>query len=278
MTRVQKRATMLIAAFVLAIGCALALGMTQQAHAAVPKLAGGSTIEKATVLNYGADKKNLSITRRSEFNGYADNNHYKFTTSDRDSRYKLRVTSNEGYLIYVTIRDAGQHRIALMSSASKTGKTWVFKNLKRNSVYYIELWRFVSSGADYIDSGSVLDMGLAETVYPPYKIFLKELITKPTVTGFTATSKSDHMLNLKWSEPSYNTEKIQIQFWWSWQSKRTKNNTFSRHESTGKNFYNTKVKYNGTSKPYKVRIRAVRTVNGKKYFGKWTAWQTVIIK
>ena len=277
MTRVQKRATLLIAAFVLAIGCALAIGMTQQAHAAVPKLAGGSTIEKATVLNYAADKKNLDITRRSEFNGNADNCHYKFTTSDRDSRYKLKVASSQGYLIYITIRDAGQHRIALMSTASKTGKTWVFKNLKRNAVYYIELWRFVSSGADYIDSGTVLDTGLAETVYPPYKIYLKELITKPTVTGFVATSKSDHMLNLKWKEPSYNTETIQIQFWWSWQSKRTKNNTFWRTESFY-NHYNTKVKYNGTSKPYKVRIRPYRTVNNKKYYGKWTGWKTVIIK
>ena len=277
MTRVQKRATMLIAALVLAIGCALAIGMTQQAHAAVPKLAGGTTIERATVLNYAADKKNLSITRRSEFNAAADNNHYKFTTSDRDSRYKLRVASSQGYKIYITIRDASQHRIALMTTSSPTGKTWIFKNLKRNSVYYIELWRFVISGADYIDSGSVLDTGLAETVYPPYKIHLKELITKPTVTCFVATSNSDHMLNLKWNEPSYNTEKIQIQFWWSWQSKRTKNNTFWRTESFY-NHYNTSVKYNGSSKPYKVRIRPYRTVNNKKYYGKWTAWQTVTIQ
>jgi len=277
MTRVQQRATMLIAVLALAIGCALAIGMTQQAYAAVPKLAGGSTIEKATVLNYAADKKNLSITRRSEFNAAADNNHYKFTTSDRDSRYRLKVASSMGYKIYITIRDASQHRIALMSTSSPTGKTWVFKNLKRNSVYYIELWRFVSSGADYIDSGTVLDTGLAETVYPPYKIILKELITKPTVTGFVASSNSSHMLNLKWNEPSYNTEKIQIQFWWSWQSKRTKNNTFWRTESFY-NHYNTKVKYNGSTKPYKVRIRPYRIVNNKKYYGKWTAWQTVTIK
>lgn len=278
MTRVQQRVTMLIAAVVLAIGCALAIGMTQQAYAAVPKLAGGSTIEKATVLNYAADKVNLSITRRSEFNGSTDNNHYKFTTSDRDSRYKLKVTSNMGYNIYVTIRDAGQHRIALMSTKSKKGKTWVFKNLKRNAVYYVELWRFVVNGADYLDSGTVLDMGYSETAYPPYKIFLKELITKPTVDGFQATSNSSHMLNLKWNEPSYNTDRIQIQFWWSWQGKKTKNNTFTRYESNGRTFYNTKVKYNGTAKPYKVRIRALRTVNGKIYYGKWTGWETVTIK
>ena len=271
MTGVQQRALTLFAALVLAVGCAIAIAMPQQAYAADTKLAAGSTFEKATVLSLTNDA--LKSSNRAEFNSKNDNNFYKFTTSSRDSRYRLRLRSYDGLRIYVTLYDSTRHRIAYMSTKKTKGQSWTFKNLSRSSTYYVELWRFVTDGTDYIDSGSVLDKGYAEAAYPKYRITVRELVEKPTITDFVATSPSKGKLQVKYKS-SYNTDKVQVQFWWSWQSKRTASNTFDKYTTAQK--YKFSVKYPG--KKYEVRVRPYCYVNGKRLNGSWSSWQKVKIK
>lgn len=271
MTGVQRKAVGLIAAFVLVVGCAIAIAMPQHAYAADTKLVAGTTFEKATTLSL-ADKA-LKSSNRSEFNSKNDSNFYKFTTSGRDSRYRLKLRSYDGLRIYVTVYDATRHRIAYMSTKKVNGQSWTFKNLARKSTYYVELWRFVTDGTDYIDSGSVLDKGYAEAAYPKYRITVSELVTKPTLTNFKATSPSKGKIRVKYKY-SYNTDKVQVQFWWAWQSKRTASNTFNKY-TTAEN-YKFDVKYPG--KKYEVRVRPYCFVNGKRLNGKWSSWEKVKVK
>ena len=277
MTRVQLRVTALVAAFALLIGCAFAVASPQrQAYAADTNLTAGATFNAAT--NLALNNKKFSSSNKTEFNAKADNNFYKFTTSKRESRYKLTLRSYEGYNIYCTVYDSGHHRIAYFRTKSTAGESWTFKNLKRSSVYYIEVWRFMADGSNYVASGSVLDKGFSESAYPPYKITLKEVVTKPTLSGVSVASNKDHYINVKWTDSSYNAENVQIQLWWSWQDNRSKNNTFNYVAKASALKYDKKVKYFGTKRPYQVRVRPYLTANGKRVFGKWTGWKTVKVK
>ena len=279
MTRVQQRLVAVVAAFVLAIGCALAIGTPQHAYASKydHNLTAGSTFGSATNLNYGANKVNLTTSNKTQFKTDTYKNFYKFTTSGRDSRYRIWLTSYEGYWIYATLYDSRGSRIAALRTNSKLGTSWAFKNLKRNSVYYVEVWRFVQDDT-YVDFtySTPAAFGNAQIIYPTYKIRVAELITKPVVTGLSVKSNSAYSMRLTWNEPSYSTAGIQIEFYWGWQTK-SKKNTFYR-TATGRSKVITKLKYHGTSHPYKVRIRAYRIVNNKKYYGAWTAYKTVYIK
>ena len=292
MTNVQQKTIALWAALALVVGFGLAVLAPQQAQAEVAtKLVAGSQFGTATSLVLTST--DLTASNKTEFNSNADNNFYKFKTSSRDSRYKIRLRSYKGYKIYCTLYDESHHRIAYVSTESKKGQTWIFKNLKRNSTYYIELWRFAVDGQGYLASGTVLDMGVAESAYPPYKITLSEIVTKPYIHHFIAYSNTKHHMKLAWTEPSYNTEQVQIEFWWSWQSKKTSKNTFYRY--TTKSRYDTYVTYSGPVHPYKVRMRPMMKVNGKNVYGKWvnayvkksgkwvkpttpTTWATAIIR
>ena len=272
MTRVQQKAVTLLAAFVLAVGCAIVLAMPQQAYAADTKLVAGTTFEKATALSFANDS--LKSSNRSEFNSKNDSNFYKFTTSTRDSRYRLRVRSYDCLRIYITVYDASRHRIAYMSTKSKKSQSWTFKNLARNSTYYVELWRFVTDGTEYADSGSFLDKGYAEAAYPKYRITVRELVTKPELTDFKASTPSKGKIKVKY-KTSYNTDKVQVQFWWAWMSKKTNSNTFNKYTKE-QNTYTFSVKHPG--KKYKVRVRPYRFVNKKRVNGAWSSWKTVTVK
>ena len=272
MTGVKQRAFILVAAFVLAIGCAFALAMPQQdAYAATTKLKAGSTQGTATNL----ELKGTELTAANKTQFYTNNNWYKFNTSDRDSQYKITIRSYEGYRIYCMLEDAAGNVFCEWNTTNTKGQSWVLKNLTRNTTYYIHAFRMVTDPAAIIASGNVIDAGISPSTYPQYKITVKEQLNKPTVTGFWATSLKKKTLNVFWDEPSFNTDKIQIQFYWGWQKKK-KANTWNRYSSSES--YKTKVKYRGAKKPYKVRIRPYMLVNGKKVYGAWTPWQEVIVK
>ena len=277
MTLVRQRVAAIVAMFALIAGCAfVAAAPQQQAYAVDTNLTAGSTFNAAT--NLALNNKQFASSNKTEFNEKADNNFYKFTTSKRESRYKVTLRSYEGYTLYATIYDSSHHRIAYFKTTSTSGQSWTFKNLKRNSLYYVEVWRFMSDGANYVASGSVLDKGVAESAYPPYKIKVKEVVTKPTLTGFKAESNKNHQMNLSWSDPSYNAENVQVQMWWSWQDNRTTKNTFYRTAKASALKYNTTVKYFGKNRPYQVRVRPYLTANGKRVYGKWSSWKTVKIE
>lgn len=269
MTSVQQRTAALLAVLALVFGCACAaLAFQQQAYAADTNLAAGTTFERATNLSIANDSR--SSSNKTEFNAKTDNNFYKFTTSKRDSRYKLTVESYKGYDIYITLYDAGRHRIAYMKTDKEKGQSWTFKNLQRNAVYYVELWRFVADASDYLQKGKVLDLGYAETAYPPYKITLAEKVTKPVIekarvwSTFETDAKHKHWLRMKFIGQSYNTEKVQIKIWWFQNGVQ---HTFYRY--TPKSSYSTWVVHWGSTYPYRVSVRPYMTVNGKRVYGKW---------
>lgn len=277
MTLAKQRTIALIVAFILAIGCALAISMPQQAYATKStKLAAGSSF--TTSNNLALTDRDLAATNSTKFNATNDNNFYKFTTSDRNSRYRLTLRSFDGWRLYATIYDASHHRIAHMATSSTTGQNWVFRNLKRNAVYYIEVWRFVINVSDYIDSGTVLGEGYAESTYVPYRITVKELVTPPKkVTGLKFRSTAKGTLRVTYRE-SNTAEGYRIEIKrgsGSWQFKgftQKTSITLKNLKTTGK---------------YKVRVRAARWVNGKKYYsdfvtttnaikanGKTTKWKS----
>ena len=278
MSTVQHRAFAMIAALALVVGCAMAAVCThQQAYAANTTLTAGTAFNTAT--NLAIANSSLSASNKTEFNSAIDNNFYKFTTSARaESTYKLTVRSYNGEVIYLTVYDATHHRIANMKTkAGATGnRNWIFRNLKPKAVYYIEAWRFITDVDDYVLSGVINgngdEEGKSEFIHVPYKITLKERLTKPSITSFKAWSiyddsqKHNHWLKLNWSgKSSYNTEKVQIKFWW-YDSSGNKQ-TFYRY--TSDDSYSTWTVHWGKSYPYRIQIRPYMTVNGKRIYGKW---------
>ena len=264
MTKLQQKASALIAALVLAFGCLFVASAPQQAYATTStNLTAGSTFGAATTLSL--KDKSLAATNSTKFNNTNDNNFYKFTTSDRNSRYKLTLRSFDGWRLYATVYDSNHHRIAHMTTASTTGQRWIFRNLKRNAVYYVEVWRFVINVTDYIDSGAVLGEGYAESSYVPYRITMKEVVTPPSpVTGLKARSTTSKRISVAWRESStadgYRIELKKGSGSWKQVGFVSGGNNTS---FTAKNLI-------PTSK-YKVRVRAARWVNGKKYYSKFVA-------
>ena len=276
MTLVKQRALALVVTLVLVAGCAFAFAASQgQAFAEEMNLTAGTT--EATATQLPINNKTFSSSNKTAFNTRADNNYYKFITSNRDSRYKITLLSYDGstasgdrYTIYGTLYDSGKHRVANFSTKKTRGQSWIFKNLQRNALYYIEVWRYTTdpSGDGYLASGNA-QVGQLENVYPPYKITLKEQIVKPTLLSYNAASKKEHELNLTWGEPSYNADKVQIEFWWSWEDNKTINNTFYRTAKASSKGYSTEVKQFGSAHRYKVRIRPYLVANGERVYGKW---------
>ena len=271
MTRVQQRIALLAAALVLAAGCALALCMPQQAHA-IDQLKAGSTAQTATAIPLTAN--GLVKSGKSEFNSSYDNCYYKFTTSSRaSSSYKLKLksyNSGVGY-IYVTVYDATMHRVANMKVPSAKTRTWLFKNLKPSSVYYIELWRFVTKTDDFVESGVINgsyqeEQGESAFLEVPYYIYLKEVVAKPVAKNVKAVSKAKKKLTITWDEP-YNASGVQIEIYQAWKS-RGKSSLYYR-TFTKSTTYTTQLQYNGSTHPYKIRVRAFTYVNGNKVYGKW---------
>ena len=266
MTHAKQRATALIVAFVLAIGCALAISMPQQAYATKStKLAAGTSFTTST--NLDLTDKNLMATNATKFNATNDNNFYKFTTSDRNSRYKLTLRSYDGWRLYATVYDSSHHRIAHMVTSSTTGQNWVFRNLKRNAVYYVEVWRFVINVSDYIDSGSVLGEGYAESTYVPYRITMKEMVTPPKpVTGLKFKSLAKGTLRVTYRESNtadgYRIEVKKDSGAWK-QVAYTTNTTRV-------------IKGLSSSSKYRVRVRAARWEKGRKYYSKYVATKNAI--
>ena len=119
MTRVLQKPVALLAVCLLAIGCAIAATMPQQADAKDLKITAGTVFNTATDLPL--TDSTLASTNKTAFNEACDNSFYKFKTSARrDSRYKLTIKSYAGQLIYATIYNNSHHRIANVKVGSES--------------------------------------------------------------------------------------------------------------------------------------------------------------
>lgn len=274
MTQARSRIAVLFAALALVIGCALVVTTPQTAQADDLKLGrtvGGTT---AAATNMPLVGKSLSTTAFAEFNDNNDNHFYKFTTSDRNSTYRLnlRADSNDG-AIYFTIYDSSMHRFytSATNGSFRANRTITLQKLRHNSVYYVEVWRLAVNTPWYVINND--DDQMSSNVYVPnaaYRLTITERITRPAaVTNLRATSPSKKKLKVKWDASHY-ADAYQLLIRNS-VDKNSKNYYFKTSRTT----YTLKTKYSGK---YRVWVRPYRKVNGKTYYGAWspstnTAWK-----
>lgn len=271
MARTQHKLFMVFAILLLTFGCALMVMLPQgQAHA----LKAGTTFQTAT----DATPKGKALLTKSgtiALNSNNDNNYFRFTTSNRNSRYKLTIAGVDGDRFYITVYDKTFHRIAHMTTNKKSGQSWTFKNLKQGQIYYIEVWRYTLQMANYLDSGSTLGVGYAEKNNARYSLKLKEVITKPgDISKLRIKSTKSNVIRVAYNEAvdadGYRIE-VKKQGDSSWvyipgyfiKGDKT-SYVITKLRTTTK----TGITLNASSK-YKVRVRAWRKVNGKYYHGKW---------
>lgn len=270
MEKVQQRFTAVIAALALVLGCALVFAMPQQAEAKTVQLKAGSvgsTSATATniILKATKNNKNPSMKIMTTFNTTNDNNWYKFTTSDRDSTYKLKLKSrkdiNGNYKrVHVVVYDSSMHRFwsyAVNDTANPTDSVIIPMNiLKRNQVYYIEVWRYATDSTAYQTSNDR---------YADYELTLTEEIRKPaSIKNLKVVSKSSYRFTATYSK-KFNADGYQIQFKRAWSPK----NPVTQNRYTDKTKRTYKTAYAGSAYKYKVRVRPYRLVDGKKFYGPW---------
>lgn len=240
MTNVRQKLVAALAAAVLALGCAGLLAMPQTAHA-VP-LTAGTTQSAAVALPLTG--KNLKASADTSFSSTTAKHWYKFTTSSRNSTYKVTVKSKSGYNIDVNLYAPSGSVISdyFFSTISKKSKKYY--DLDRNSTYYIELKHYTNT-----------------SFRADYKITLQEVIKKPEVPGkFYAVSKAKKKLRVKY-QASDDATGYQIAY------KKGASGKWVKKKTTKLGYTIKNLKKN---KKYSVKVRAYRTVNKKNYYGKWS--------
>ena len=249
MTRVQVKLTALIAALALVACCALGFAAPKQAYA---DTTAGDTFAKAKVLDY-SKKKNLSISDPGWFNSKEMSKFYKFSTTSRNSGYRIKVSDLGQQDLDVIIYDVNYREIARYSTEDRLSTT--YRDLDRIGTYYVELRRDTNW-----------------TTRADYKITLKELITPPNaVTKLKATSTSSGKVTVSYSWPTDATG-FQVRTKRGWGSgKATSFKTTSKKVTY-------KVTYSGKKYPYKISVRPYRKINGEFYYGPWSNSVTVRAK
>lgn len=272
MTQVRSRFAAVIAALALAVGCALVATAPQSAYADDLRLGSAVGGNQAAATNMPMVGKSLYTTAFAEFNDYNDNHFYRFTTSNRNSTYriKLQADSADG-MIFFTIYDSSMHRFYTTAingtfQNGNTTRTIRLRKLKHNTNYYVEVWRLAVDAPWYVinDNGSAIQQSYERNA--AYRLTIRELITAPDrVRNFHGISQSNLHLRVRWRASHYadgyqlllrnNVERMTKNYYFN-----TKNTVFSL-----------KTKYNGV---YRVWVRPYRLVNGKKYYGAWSPGST----
>ena len=240
MTNVRQKLVAALAAAVLALGCAGLLATTQVAHA-VP-LTAGTTQSAAVALPLTG--KNLKVSADTSFSSTTAKHWYKFTTSSRNSTYKVTVQSKSGYNIDVNLYAPSGSVISDYFFSTMSKKSKKYYDLDRSSTYYIELKHYTNT-----------------SFRADYKITLQELVKKPDrPSKYYAVSKAKKKISLKY-RASDDATGYQIAYKKGASGKWVKKKT-SKLSYTIKNLKK--------SKKYYVKVRGYRVVNKKTYYGKWT--------
>lgn len=243
MTKVQQSFIALFAAIVVAVGGALMLGTPQQAYADV--LTAGSTFDAAKAMPLTG--KSLASTDDTWFGSNQIRKYYKFTTSGRDSSYKVTVKNNSDDDIDVQLYDSRHADVGRSTGYNFTvssKKSRVLESLDRNATYYLELSRPTQGD-----------------LRADYTITIKEIVTPPATPGkVRALSKAKNSIRIKYSSVRIaDGYQVAVRKGTSgkWTTKTTKKTQYV--------FWKLKK-----AKNYQVRVRAYRTINKKNYYGEWS--------
>lgn len=245
MTNIKSRLVAMLAAFALVVGCGLAFALPQQAQAdpvTAGTTAGSSMTTAKTVILAG---KSLKAIDDGSFSSTQINKWYKFTTSNRNSQYKVTLKSEDGDDIKVRFYDSTSGALDDFNFTTSTKKSRTLWDLDRNATYYIQLSRSTDG-----------------TMRADYSLAVKEIVTPPNAPSkFYAWSKAKNTIRVNYKWPK-NTTGFQIAYRkgssGSWTYKTTKHGTYV-------------IKKLRKNKKYSVKVRAYRTINKKKHYGPWTA-------
>ena len=210
-----------------------------------------------------------------------DTKHVKYKTST----WRLRVNgtssqdSNTGSPTSGILTDRNGQKVSVIVAGIKD-KAWNGKKIKPNPVVTRDGKKLIK-GKDYtlsyganknIGKGAVKIIGKGNykgTITTLFKIVPKA----PKGLNLTSSKK---MLKTKWTKsPNFKKQKIkgyQVQYrykngssWTSWKSKEYKVSYKGTTKTISK-----KIKKLKAKKKYQVRVRAYKTVSGKKYYSKWS--------
>ena len=268
MTRAQQRVTAVFMAALLAICCAIMFA-PQKAQAdpqtntntntttttttttTTATTAAGTTSQTAKAMTF-TTKRNLLESDPGYFNSKEMSKFYRFTTSDRNSTYRIIMSELDQDDVDVILYDSGYREIDRWSTQDRLRRSYAA--LDRSGTYYIELRRFSNW-----------------TARADYKIKFKEVITVPLpVTNLKVSSPSKGKITVKY-HASTNATGYKIQ---TRRDFGTNRKPFAKKTSALS--YTYKVQYPGNR--YQVRVRPYRTVNGKAHYGRYSAWVNVNVK
>ena len=288
MTRIKSSTTALLAALVLAFGCALAAVSIssavapQKAFANETHLTAGATYlnalditPKGTAKTVKADGvyigKSFTTRNLATFNSWNDNHWYKFVTSDRNSSYTITVKVERGddRPVYIEIYDQDMRNFVSLVDVTSTANnrfTVTFDtamgDIYRNQTYYVRVFRYAPD--------SQLSWG---TPYVDYRASVTELVPKPesiAPADFTATLyKKSKKIVFNVNNQSFHADGYQFKIWvprlGEWVSKKFKGTKYSWKDSG----IAKSIAAGGSNLKYRVKMRPYRKANGKTIYGSW---------
>ena len=293
MSTTQRKFIALFAAVAFALGLGLMMAAPQTAHAEETKLTAGTTFGGARTLSLSsggsvakkadgvASKGDFIITARNlaTFDTENDNQYYKFTTSNRNSTYRITVRKedNDGRDLRVEIRDSKLRRFSYATnSATNLTYTASFSaangQINRGETYYIELSR-------YIPESIIDDATIDRSPYVDYRISVEEIVPKPKAIGkndftFKVYTKSKKMVytitRRSFYADGYQVQQYVPRFnrWIEFSFTGVKKTLSGDSVAQGINMGSAYWGYLGKIRPYRV-------VNGTKFYGNWTKVFTV---
>ena len=295
MTRVQQKYAVLFAAIVLALGCIAVVAVAPQtAHATETKLTagttftaardisakgGGSIAKKAMTMKVDgvrttwAKKGEMIITTRNlaTFNSDNDNHYYRFTTSNRNSLYRITVEKevNDGRQMTVEIRDAKLRKFSdgLVKESEKTYSV-LFNaangEIMRNETYFIELSRFIPR--------STTEGSSERSPYVDYRISVQEIVPKPKAIKaddfsyrlYTKSKKLEYVINRR----SFDADGYEVQQYTprlrKWISYKFSGTTYTARSAQ------VTQAIDAGYRNYYTKIRPYRKIGSSFVYGNWT--------
>jgi len=216
---------------------------------------GKATTVKPTSTKVGYTQKKCSVC------GTVSKSNYKLSkmaapklSSNSTSSIKItysKVTGASGYDIYVSTTKKHYY----------TNKTsYTFSKLSAGKAYSYKIRPYVTVNG--------------KKVYGEYSSYLKTGTKPKKVTLSKVTSPKSKQLKITWKKLSASTG-YQVQYSTSskFTAKTTKSATVSKNSTTSKTVKKLKGK-----KKYYARVRAYKTVNGKKIYGAWSSVKSVKTK
>ena len=206
--------------------------------------AGGDDFATATWFKLNKTKKGITWREGAE-------DYYKFKTSSAKASYKFILRSLDGNTVDVSLYD--KHTDWVGNVRTNKAKTRVFKNLKRNTVYYLH----ISTNWYYYD-------------HAKYAFQIKEIkraIKRPAKVALKKVKAGKKKVTISWKSAA-RAKKYQVGI-------RKGKGKWKTYTTSAKKKTIKKLK---SKKKYSVRVRGFFKYKGKKRYGKWSKVKTVKVK